>query len=68
MEFEKPKYFLGIEVVYSSSQRKYVLDLLKETRKLGCKTTRVPIEQNYKIGKEENPHIEKSQSKDWLGR
>nr|KYP41832.1 Retrovirus-related Pol polyprotein from transposon TNT 1-94 [Cajanus cajan] len=37
----KLKYFLGIEVAYSKngifiSQRKYVLDLLKETGKLGC--------------------------------
>jgi Reverse transcriptase (RNA-dependent DNA polymerase) len=36
----KLKYFLGIEVAHSSkglfiSQRKYVLDLLKETGKLG---------------------------------
>jgi uncharacterized protein YqgQ len=36
------KYFLGIEIVYSHenlflSQRKYVLNLLKKTKKLGCK-------------------------------
>lgn len=36
------KYFLGIEVAKSNhgiliSQRKYVLDLLKETGMLGCK-------------------------------
>ncbi|RDY04056.1 putative mitochondrial protein, partial [Mucuna pruriens] len=43
-ELGKLKYFLGIEVVYYKqgifiSQRKYVLDLLKETGKLGCKTS-----------------------------
>jgi Reverse transcriptase (RNA-dependent DNA polymerase) len=36
------KYFLGIEITYSPknifiSQRKYILDLLKETDKLDCK-------------------------------
>lgn len=44
------KYFVGIEVAYSKqcifiSQRKYILELLSETRKLGWKTTEVPIEQ-----------------------
>ena len=39
------KYFLGIELAYSTkglfiSQRKYVLDLLKETGKLGAKPDR----------------------------
>nr|KYP72424.1 hypothetical protein KK1_005012 [Cajanus cajan] len=46
----KLKYFLGIEVAYSKKgififQRKYVLDLLKETGKLGCRTSTVPIEE-----------------------
>jgi Reverse transcriptase (RNA-dependent DNA polymerase) len=43
------KYFLGIEVAFSKrglfiSQRKYVLDLLKEIGKLGCKPVSTPIE------------------------
>ncbi|RDX94031.1 putative mitochondrial protein, partial [Mucuna pruriens] len=42
-------------------QIKYVFDLLKETRKLGCKTTMVPIEQNHKIESEESSHVKKSQ-------
>ncbi|RDX95160.1 hypothetical protein CR513_22350, partial [Mucuna pruriens] len=67
-ESGKLKYFFGIVVAYSKkgiliSQRKYVLDLLTETRKLGCKTTRVAIEQNHKIGSEESPPIEKSRYK-----
>ena len=40
-ELGKLKYFLGIEVVYSTqgifiSQQKYVTDLLAETGKIGC--------------------------------
>jgi len=60
-------YFLGIELAYSRQgifipQRKYILDLLKKTGKLGCKTTEVPIEQNHRIGNdEENPKVEKTQ-------
>ncbi|RDY02144.1 hypothetical protein CR513_14444, partial [Mucuna pruriens] len=63
-ELRKLKYFLGIEVAYSKqgifiSQRKYELDLLKETGKLECKITRVLIEKNHKIVCEEIPIIEK---------
>jgi hypothetical protein len=48
------KYFLGIEVVRSRngiffSQRKYVLDLLKETRMFGYKAVDNPVEQNKKL-------------------
>jgi Reverse transcriptase (RNA-dependent DNA polymerase) len=48
----KLKYFLGIEITHSQkvfflSQRKYVLDLLKETGKLGCKPAKTPIETYY---------------------
>ena len=48
------KYFLGIEVARSKhgiflSQRKYILDLLTETRMLGCKPVDTPIEQNHKL-------------------
>ncbi|RDX98200.1 hypothetical protein CR513_18909, partial [Mucuna pruriens] len=72
-ELGKLKYFLGIEVAYSKQgififQRKYVLDLLKETGKLGCKTSGVPIEQNHMIGSEESPIIEKSQYQRLVGK
>ncbi|RDX78941.1 hypothetical protein CR513_40699, partial [Mucuna pruriens] len=72
-ELGKLKYFLRIEVVYSKqgifiSQRKYVLDLLKETGKLGCKISRVPIEQNHRIECEESPIIEKSQYQRLVGK
>jgi len=47
--FGKLNYFFRIEVAYSKkdnfiSQIKYVLDLLKQTCKIGCKTTEAPIE------------------------
>lgn len=59
MEFEIKglgwlKYFLGIEDARSKiriviSQRKYVLDLLEETEKLGVKPADTPIEKNHNL-------------------
>jgi hypothetical protein len=48
------KYFLGIEVAFSRkglfiSQQKYILDLLKEIRKLGCKPVSTPIDYKCKL-------------------
>ncbi|CAL9025618.1 unnamed protein product [Prunus brigantina] len=48
------KYFLGIEVARSKhgiflSRRKYILDLLAETRMLDCKPIDNPSEQNHKL-------------------
>ena len=50
------KYFLGMEVARSRkgisvSQRKYVLDLLKETGMLGCKLADTPMDPNSKLGR-----------------
>jgi Reverse transcriptase (RNA-dependent DNA polymerase) len=50
----KLKYFLGIEVARSNkglflSQRKYVIDMLKETGKLGVKPANTPMEYNSKF-------------------
>jgi len=42
MEFARNKQEIFI------SQRKYVLDLLKETGKLGCKPVLTPLERNWK--------------------
>lgn len=48
------KYFLGIEICRSPeglflSQRKYSLDLLTETGKLGSKPAKTPLEDGYKV-------------------
>ena len=70
----KLKYFLGIKVAYNRhvifiSQRKYILDLLKEIGKLGCKTTKVPIKQNHMIGNdEENLKVEKTHYQRLVGK
>jgi Reverse transcriptase (RNA-dependent DNA polymerase) len=57
------KYFLGIEIAHSNgemflSQRKYVLDLLKETGKLGCKPVSTPIDSKYKLNSEDGEPLE----------
>jgi len=63
-----------LDVAYSRqdifvSQRKYTLDLLKETSKLGCKTAEVPIEQNHRFGnEEESPKVEKTQYQTLVGK
>ena len=49
------KYFLGIEIAHLKhgifiSQQKYIVDLLKETGKLGCKPTKTTIEPNHRLG------------------
>ncbi|KAA3480127.1 Retrovirus-related Pol polyprotein from transposon TNT 1-94 [Gossypium australe] len=56
-------YFLGVEVTKSKkgivlSQRKYTLNLLEETRKLGCKSCSMPIDSNLQLMKEDNDSIE----------
>ncbi|KAK2981314.1 hypothetical protein RJ640_007015 [Escallonia rubra] len=49
------KFFLGMEIARSRkgiavSQRKYVLDLLKETGMSGCRPVKTPIDPNQKLG------------------
>jgi len=38
---------------FLSPKKKYVLNLLKETCKIDCNTTKVPIEQNHRIRSDE---------------
>ena len=49
------RYFLGMEVARTTQgivvcQRKYTLDLLEETRMLGCKPIDTPVEVNKREG------------------
>ncbi|KAG6428886.1 hypothetical protein SASPL_106925 [Salvia splendens] len=49
-----PKYFLGLEIARNKkvllvSQRKYTLDLLKDTWLLGCKPSNVPMDPLKKL-------------------
>jgi Reverse transcriptase (RNA-dependent DNA polymerase) len=57
------KYFLGIEIAHSPkglfiSQRKYTLDLLKETGKLASKPTSTPMEGRYTLNNEDGELLE----------
>lgn len=68
------KYFLGIEVARMKdglvlSQRKYVLDILKDSGILGCKPSSFPIEQNLKLdkGEKEKP-VDATQYRRLVGR
>ena len=52
-------YFLGIKVARFKegifiSQRKYVLDLLKEIGMLGCKAVDTPMDSNVRLGDDTN--------------
>ena len=56
-DLETLKYFLGVEVMRSKqgimlSQRKYVLDLLSETGKLGAKPFSTPMAPKLQLRKE----------------
>ncbi|KAL0846891.1 hypothetical protein Bca101_020137 [Brassica carinata] len=51
------KYFLGIEICRSKeglfmSQRRYTMDMLKETDVLGGKIAKTPLEEGYKVLRE----------------
>ncbi|KAI3494584.1 hypothetical protein L1887_40716 [Cichorium endivia] len=68
------KYFLGIEVAKTRdglvlSQRKYVLDILKDSGMLGCKPSSFPIEQNLKLDRgETEEQVDASQYRRLIGR
>lgn len=51
------------------SQRKYILDLLKERGLLGCKVIDNPVEVNVKLGEvSESPLIDKGRNQQLAGR
>ncbi|RVX10878.1 Retrovirus-related Pol polyprotein from transposon TNT 1-94 [Vitis vinifera] len=68
------KYFLGMEVARSRkgivvSQRKYILDLLKETFMLGCKPIDTPMDSQKKLGIEkESTPVDRGRYQRLVGR
>ncbi|GKA38344.1 uncharacterized mitochondrial protein-like protein [Tanacetum coccineum] len=68
------KYFLGIEVAKTRdglvlSQRKYTLDILEDSGKLGCKPSAFPIEEGLKLDKgESESRVDASQYRRLIGR
>ena len=67
------RYFLGIEVSRSSrgiylSQRKYVLDLLAETRMLESKPVAPPIEPNLRITANSGEPVDRGRYQRLVGR
>lgn len=68
------KYFLGMEVARSKkgiciNQRKYVLDLLKETGMADCKPTETPMDSSTKLGLlEGSPPVDKGRYQRLVGK
>lgn len=65
-DVEKLRYFLAIEMVRPTTglifkQRKYTLNLLKKTTKLGCRYVATPIEVNRKTNIKEGNHLIKEE-------
>ena len=73
-ELGKLKYFLGIEVQYSTqgiffSQQKYVTDLLADIGKIGYKPVSTPMDPNHKLGEaKEEPMVDKGMYQRLVGR
>uniref|UniRef100_A0A8R7UAT4 Reverse transcriptase Ty1/copia-type domain-containing protein n=1 Tax=Triticum urartu TaxID=4572 RepID=A0A8R7UAT4_TRIUA len=67
------RYFLGIEVSRGSkgiflSQRKYILDLLKETGMLGCRPVATPIKQNHRLSSDAGTPVDRERYQRLVGR
>ncbi|KAK2967234.1 hypothetical protein RJ640_002061 [Escallonia rubra] len=67
------RYFLGMEVARSKSgitvsQRKYVLDLLRDTGMLGCRPAETPMEPNAKLDIEGGKDVDREQYQRIVGK
>ncbi|KAI3523163.1 hypothetical protein L1887_01220 [Cichorium endivia] len=68
------KYFLGIEVTRTRdgmvlNQRKYILDILEDSGMMGCRPSAFPMEQNTKLGKnDEDVRVDANKYRRLVGR
>ncbi|KAK3035187.1 hypothetical protein RJ639_034575 [Escallonia herrerae] len=67
------KFFLGMEIArlrkgIEVSQRKYVLDLLKETDMSGCRPIETPIDSNQKLGDNKGDPVNTSRYQKLVGK
>jgi len=68
------KYFLGMEVARSReglfiSQRKYTMDLLKDTGMMDCRPTGTPLDKGWKSREEDdNVPMDKERYQRLVGR
>ena len=67
------RYFLGIEVSRSPkgiflTQRKYILDLLKETGIYDSKSAATPIEQNHRLSSDVGNPVNRERYKRLFGK
>ncbi|KAK3010418.1 hypothetical protein RJ639_012311, partial [Escallonia herrerae] len=65
-DLEALRYFLGMDVARSKTgitvfQRKYVLDLLRDTGMLGCRPVETPMESNAKLDIEGEKDVDREQ-------
>ncbi|KAK5785187.1 hypothetical protein PVK06_039741 [Gossypium arboreum] len=72
-DFGKLRYFLGMEVARLKeglviNQRKYVLDLLKETGFLGCKPADTLMEANLRFNKEDESLVDREKFQRLVGK
>lgn len=61
-DFGALKYFLGLEVARNEkgiglNQKKFALEVLKDSGMLGCKVAKIPMKQHLKWSNDEGKHI-----------